>query len=169
MTQNPFLLVREFFIAILYYKLANFSWFFFLFFLFFTQNDNLCCFSLFNLSFCVTFCFTWNNFCASIYFLRRSCFKILNLRRKQIIPTCYNPKHKFFYVFSFICEKVLCHHRQSRYKGKNRYLYPIFIIVSDLPMIPASQTSPCLGENRTLSKNALGFYAKMHKKLVNYS
>lgn len=36
-------------------------------------------------------------------------------------------------------------------------------------MIPASQTSPCLGENRTLSKNALGFYAKMHKKLANYS
>ena len=54
-------------------------------------------------------------------------------------------------------------------KGGNRYLYPIFIIVSNLPVIPASQTLPCLGENRTLSKNALGFYAKMHKKLVNYS
>lgn len=24
---------------------------------------------------------------------------------QQITPACYNPKYKFFYVFSFICKK----------------------------------------------------------------
>ena len=58
MTQNPLLLARDFFIAILYYKLAKFSCFFFRLFFFFTQTDNLYCFSRFNFCFCVTFCFT---------------------------------------------------------------------------------------------------------------
>ena len=74
MTQNPILLARDFFITILYYKLADFSCIFFWLFFFFTQIDNLYCFSLFNFCFCVTFCFTWNNFCASILLLRHNGF-----------------------------------------------------------------------------------------------
>lgn len=58
MTQNPILLARDFFITILYYKLADFSCFFFRLFFFFTQTDNLYCFSRFYYCFCVTFCFT---------------------------------------------------------------------------------------------------------------
>lgn len=34
--------------------------------------------------------------------------KLPKLKRKQIMPTCYNSKHKFFYVFNFICKKVFC-------------------------------------------------------------
>ena len=74
MTQNPILLARDFFITILYYKLADYSCIFFRLFFFFTQTDNLYCFSRFNFCFCVTFCFTWNNFCASVFFLRPNSF-----------------------------------------------------------------------------------------------
>ena len=42
-------------------------------------------------------------------------------------------------------------------KRGDLYIYIIFIVVAELTVITASQTSPCLNKNRILSKNALEF------------
>lgn len=69
----------------------------------------------------------------------------------------------------YVKKSTLSTNEADTKRGDHRYIYIIFIVVAELPVIPASQTSPCLDENRTLSKNALSLFAKMHKKLVNYS
>lgn len=117
MTQNPILLAREFFIAILYYKLAKFSCIFFLFFLFFAQIDNLCCFSLSVFSFALHFVSRETIFALQYNSCAQTVLKMSNLWRKQIIPTCYNPKYKFCNVFSFISKKSTSSTNKADTKG----------------------------------------------------
>lgn len=107
MTQNPLLLARDFFIATLYYKLAKFSCIFFRLFFFFTQIDNLCCFSLSIFSYALHFVSRETFFALQYNSCAQTVLKMSNLWRKQIIPTYYNPKYKFCYVFSFICKTAL--------------------------------------------------------------
>lgn len=141
MTQNPLLLARDFFITILYHKLAKFSCIFFLFFHFFTQIDNLCCFSLSIFSYALHFVSRETFFALQYNSCAQTVLKMSNLWRKQIISTCYKSKHKFFYVFSFICKKSTLSTNKADTKRGDRYIYIIFIVVAELTVITARWAS----------------------------
>ena len=138
MTQNPFLLGRKVFITILYYKLVVFSYFFFRFFLFFTQTDNLYYFLHFNFYFALRFVSRETIFALQYISCAIRFSKMLILKRIQVVPSFFYPKQLFCYVFSFICKKYSLSADIAGTKRGNRYIYTLFIIVAELTVIAAS-------------------------------